>query len=159
MEEQETYRAGTRITYKTRTKSFDIRDVCIIYPDKTNQDYYVALSRKTSKVGIGSSIGEAYIDLIIGIVRAMKHCVSKESSTVIERESGDEHWEYIDTVHRLDEKRQSRLITEICTRLNIPEPAPERDIDLEFDELGETMHLALVSDLEDTIYNQDCFSN
>lgn len=158
MEEQETYRAGTRIAYRSKTGSLDIRDVCLIRPDETNEDYYVAVSKKTSKVGIGPSIDEAYIDLIIGIICAMKHSIDKEPHTVIEHEATGEKWDEIDTVHRLDTKRQLALISEVYARLNIPQPSPEGDVHLEFDQLGETMHLEPVLDLCDTMYDENISS-
>ena len=95
----------------------------------------------------------------------MRHSINKEPGTKIGEEASGEQWrdDELNSVHRLDQKRQSELIEEIYTKLNLPKPTLtesmeelEKDVGIEFDQLAETMLVEPVfTDLNDTLWSQD----
>ncbi len=150
MDKEQSFRVGTTIKYKRNDQTIELQDVCLIYPDEVNEDSCVAVSKKTSKVGVGDTVEEAYINLIVVIVCTMRHLIKCQPNAQIGIPATGKKWEdfELNSVHRLDNEIQLALLDKVYSRLQLPKPklaeetrATDNKIIIERDVLSETLVL------------------
>lgn len=107
------------------------------------------MSKKTSKVGTGENFEEAYANLIIAIVCAMRHIVKSQPTAEIGVPATGEQWEddNLNSVHRIDSITQHELFDRVYDELNLQKP----DVDLKPSKLSETLVLDLAGIEDETI--------
>ena len=108
---ESTLRVGTKITYffAESNKAFRFQEVCLIYEDPVNKGYYIALSQPTSKAGWGQSQEEAYINLVISVVCAIRHGLKEDRAPQFV-ESNDPVWSNLPYIHRMAADKQIKLL-------------------------------------------------
>lgn len=144
------WRVGTKITHflkqTNHSKSeelFVFQDVCLIYEDQENKGYYIALSQPTSKVGFGRSREDAYINLIVALVCAVRRGRKREKRPYLGVESNKKIWEKLYSVHRMSNKKQFELLKKVSEvlpgcRYEEAEAIKEKPISVKVQELDET---------------------
>lgn len=164
MDTEDMYRVSTRITHTPNKDNpkikepFIFHDICLIYKDQDNKGYCVAISQSTSKVGLGHSREEAYINLIISLLCAIWRGRKKEKRPCLGIESKKQIWETLDYVHRMPIEAQNKLlkkVTRMFSRCMFDDAeAKEKEllaIKSTYDEQYDTVLKGLELELEDTM--------
>ncbi len=126
------FRAGTKIAYQRsdNDKYVEFKDICLVYPDVRNDNYYIALSKKTSKASLGTTPEDAYINLIMAIIVTARYLIKEKIIAEIGIPSTKDIWDEsaLDSVHRIEPTKQTQLLGKIYEKLGIERP-PLTDID------------------------------
>lgn len=117
MSSAESTRASTKIRYQKSSKSDELTDVCLIYPATADAASYIALSLSTSKVGVGTSPGNAYVSLVLSLTSALAYRMERQPHAIIGPKAPMKMWSRAKSAHRMDKHTQTHLLRVALARL------------------------------------------
>ncbi len=87
-----------------------LTDICVIYPDPANTGQRIAHSLMTNRVGLGRTSSEAYCDLLLGVVQAIRYINERDHDAVLGKPAPVEIQDKYYTAHRLKAEIQDTVI-------------------------------------------------
>jgi len=156
-----TYRAGTNLTYKCKINDdlsqSNLDDICYIYLDQSNkQSYWEALSLETGFSTLGESIEDAYENLMLLLLIAMRDNLLNHAESAIGMRVSKKIIEDSKYGHRLNDRRQKE---HLAKALKIFKGKIPKNRNLEVWITEDLKYKAKSKDLDKTKYHEIVFAD